>query len=89
MQPAAEEPAADEGADVVDLDAARLVALVAAAAPLPRAPLLAARVVRARPQLGARDLLVHVAAPAPDLCKVHKKDDEIELATLRCKLEMA
>ena len=85
MQPAAEEPAADEGADVVDLDAAHLVALVAAAATLARAPLLAARVVRARLQLGARDLLVHVAAPAAHLCKVHKK---IELATLRCKLEM-
>ena len=70
VQSTRQRSSADEGADVVDLDATHFVALVAAATPLPRAPLLAARIIRARLHLGARDLLVHEAAPAPNLCNM-------------------
>ena len=68
MRSAAQRSSADEGADVVDLDAAHFVALVPAATPLSGAPLLAARVIRARLHLGARNLPVHEAAPAANLC---------------------
>ena len=78
MQSAAHDPPADEGADVVDLDAAHLVALVPAAAPLLRAPFLAARVVRARIHLGARDLPVHEAAAAAHFCE----RDKLEIETV-------
>ena len=78
VQSAAHDPPADEGADVVDLDAAHLVALVPSAAPFLRAPFLAARVVRARIHLGARDLPVHEAAAATHFCE----RDKLEIETV-------
>ena len=55
---------------MVDVDAAGLVALVPAAAPLLRAPLVAARVVPPRLELRARHLLVHESAPTLDLARL-------------------
>jgi len=67
MQPAGQELVTDEGAGVVQPDAALIAALVTATAP----PLLtspaAPGVISPGGQLGAGDLLVHGAAPAPHL----------------------
>lgn len=58
---------AHQRADVVDVDAAGLVALVSATATLLRTPLVAPRIVPPCLELGARHLLVHESTAALDL----------------------
>ncbi len=67
VEAAAEQAAADEGAGVVEVDAAHLAALVPPALTLLGAALLAAGVVAARLELRARKLAVHEAAAAADV----------------------
>jgi len=57
---------ADERAFMVHLDATELVALVPTAGPLLLATLLTPSIVGSAGELAAGNLLVHVAAPAPD-----------------------
>ena len=66
MFPAGEKATARQGANVLGQDAADLAALVLSTASLFSAALAAPGVIRPGGQLGTSQLLVHVAATAPN-----------------------